>query len=117
MFAAIRLRRLLTRSLLRRAACLAVVGQLAVLLGSVADERDGAGMQSHVEQAGTSAHYAHGDICGLCQARSLHGVSVTALKLRSTGPLCDEPNAAVGTLAVSFDLFAPTASRAPPRLG
>ena len=117
MSVATRLRRLLIGSLLRRAACVAIVGQLAVLLGSVAEDRDGAGMQAHVEQAGTSVHYAHSDICGLCQARSLHGLSVAAPRLQPIPPLSSEPDRSLRDVVVASHLFAPTASRAPPRLG
>lgn len=117
MSVATRLRRVMTRSLLRRAACIAIVGQLAVLLGSVAEDRDGAGMQAHVEQAGTAAHYAHGDLCGLCQARSLHGLSTAAPQIPPAGLIRDEPTASAADLAVASDLFASTASRAPPLLG
>jgi len=109
-------RRLLSRSFIRGATCIAIIGQLAVLLGSIADERDGAGSRAHVEQGGTSAHYAHSDSCGLCQARSLHGLSVASPQLPPAVVVDDEPSASVGSLAVAADLRLPSLSRAPPRV-
>jgi hypothetical protein len=106
--------RLLMRSFLRVAACVAIVGQLAVMLGTIADGRDGPGMASHVEQAGTSIHYAHSDACGLCQVRSLQSMASAAPSVPVPALVCVAPSACVSESAIVADFFVPNPSRAPP---
>ena len=58
----------------RAAAILALVAQLALLVAGIGEGRGGVGYASHIDPAGTSAHYAHNEaVCAACQARSLHG--------------------------------------------
>src|SRR5262245_701871 len=71
MSAPARLPRSFTRLVVTIGAYLAIVAQLSVACASVAEARDGQGMGAHVEQSGTSLHYAHSDVCALCQVRSL----------------------------------------------
>jgi hypothetical protein len=102
------------RAFVRVAAYIAVVGQLAVLLGTLAEGRDGIGMASHVEQLGTSIHYAHSDVCALCQARSLQSLSAQGPAMLPDGPGEGVPFAAVAERPVIVELHLPNPSRAPP---
>ena len=112
-----RISRSLVRNLVTIGAILAIVGQVSVAFASIAEAREGQGMSSHVEQTGTSAHYAHGASCALCYARSLHGLS-------SRSPI---PVPAYGTIStkivatsqrpVATGLQSLSQSRAPPVLG
>ncbi|HEU4993370.1 MAG TPA: hypothetical protein VFT29_01040 [Gemmatimonadaceae bacterium] len=103
-----------TRWLVTIGACLAIVAQLSVAFASVAEARDGQGMGAHVEQSGTSLHYAHSDICALCQVRSL-----TGLVMRAPEPFVPSHVAAPAVVAVAervivADLSSPSTPRAPP---
>jgi hypothetical protein len=73
-----RIIRSLARHLVMIGAMFAIVGQVSVAVATIAEAREGQGMSSHVEQTGTATHYAHGDSCALCYARSLHGLSSRA---------------------------------------
>lgn len=104
---------MLARWLVTIGAYLAIVAQLSVALASVGDARDqSAGV--HVEQAGTSLHYAHSDTCGICQAQSLHGLAartaepVPRIAAGSAAPVSGEDQLFVA------ELFSPKSSRAPP---
>lgn len=109
-----RLQRSFTRCLVTIGACLAIVAQLSVALASLAEAREGQGMGAHFEQAGTSLHYAHSDVCAVCQARSLHGLTV-----RTPEPLAssfvDAPAiVSVSDRLIAADLSSPNDPRAPP---
>lgn len=52
------------------AALLAVMHAL-VVVAPLADRADSTVAAVHVEQAGTSAHHAHGELCALCAASHL----------------------------------------------
>jgi len=55
---------------------LALLAQLTLTVAGVSEGRAGIGFASHIDPAGTSAHYAHNEaVCAACQARSLHGVA------------------------------------------
>jgi hypothetical protein len=59
----------------RVAATVALVAQLVLLVAGLGEGRTGVGYASHIDPAGTSAHYTHNEAaCTSCQARSLHGV-------------------------------------------
>ena len=107
-----------TRSLIRRfvssGARLAIVAQLSVAFASIADAREGQAMGAHVEQGGTSTHYAHSDACAICQARSLHGLAVRAAEPIPTGAVSATAFSAIADRLVAAELFSPSKSRAPP---
>jgi hypothetical protein len=104
------------RQFLTTAACVALVGQLGVMLGTLGEGRDGQGTRAHVEQAGTSIHYAHGDNCGLCQARSLQSMASLAPSVGPGNPLSVMPSAAVEEGQHVSDVFLQSPPRAPPQL-
>jgi hypothetical protein len=104
------------RAFLTVAACVALVGQLGVILGTFAEGRDGQGMRAHVEQAGTAIHYAHGDFCGLCQARSLQSMAALPAHMAPDSPAIVAPSAALALRTVDFDVILPSPPRAPPHL-
>jgi hypothetical protein len=104
------------RSFLTIAACVALVGQLGVMLGTIAEGRDGQGMRSHVEQAGTSIHYAHSDLCGLCQARSLQTMGAPPPRVAPVSVLSATPSLAADVAPIVSEFFLPSPPRAPPQL-
>jgi len=104
------------RGFLTLAACVAIVGQLGVMLGTIAEGRDGQGMRSHVEQAGTSIHYAHSDLCGLCQARTLQTVAALPPRMAPVSILRAAPSVAAGVAPDVAEFFLPSPPRAPPHL-
>jgi len=104
----------LVRVFLTIAALVALVGQLGIVVGTLAEGRDGQGMRAHVEQAGTSIHYAHGDLCGLCQARTAQSVASLPQCMPPAPRVCTPPTAQADIRAIVIDLFAPNPSRAPP---
>jgi hypothetical protein len=99
----------------RVAAMLALVAQLALIVAGIGEGRSGVGYASHVDPAGTSAHYAHNEaVCAACQARSLHGAvraphpAAIASVPRQTAPI-DRLQSFVGSTVDHHNL-----SRAPP---
>ena len=109
--------RTLLQWLISIGACLAVVGQLSVAFATIAEAREGQGMGAHVEQAGTSTHYAHGDACAICQARSLQGLTTRAAELFSSSSVRSSTIESITDRVVASDLFSPGNPRAPPSNG
>lgn len=52
-------------------AALLVVMHALVVVAPLADRADSTVAAVHVEQAGTSTHHAHGELCALCAASNL----------------------------------------------
>jgi hypothetical protein len=117
MSAPTRLQRSFTRWLVTIGAYLAVAAQLSVACASVAEARDGQGMGSHVEQSGTSLHYAHSDVCALCQVRSLQGLVVRPPEPLATSLVAAPAVVAVADRLIVADLSSPSSPRAPPSAG
>lgn len=115
MLVASRSARSLDRWLCRIAASLAVAAQLVLCLSGLVEGKAGIGAASHVESAGTSAHYAHNEAtCAACAARSLHGTAAPAAS--PPAPAGPEPsvNDSGPRTTPSFELAFSHPSRAPP---
>ena len=65
----------LSRWLMKSAAMLAAVAQLAIAMLPVIEGRLGIGIGPHVESSAAGGHYAHDEArCPSCQAQAIHGV-------------------------------------------
>lgn len=87
------------RSRLRTVTALVTIAQLLIVATAPLAERADSDVAAvHVEQAGTSAHHAHGDLCATCVALHLlwtpprGPIAAIATPARS-GPEADQPSA------------------------
>ena len=62
-----------TRALRTATALVAMVQLLLVATAPLAERTDSIVAAVHVEQAGTSTHHAHGELCAVCTASHLVG--------------------------------------------
>lgn len=95
-------------------ACAAIVGQLSVALATLAEAREGQGMGAHVEAAGTATHYAHGEECAICQARSLHGLASRSPEAWLSSDVRSTALVSFADRFIAPGSFSPSHPRAPP---
>lgn len=107
--------RAVSRWLFGAGVVLAVISQVALALSPLGEAREGRGYASHVENAGTSTHYAHNDAtCATCQARSITGLAAKAEHPRTPS---SAPTLALSSIVEGFACRAganPHSPRAPP---
>ncbi|HMC55597.1 MAG TPA: hypothetical protein VKH19_10525 [Gemmatimonadaceae bacterium] len=93
----------------------AFVSQLAVVLSPLAEAREGQSFASHVEQGGTSSHYAHNDAtCITCQARTLTGPTARPQTVPAPTEVSSPVISRVLPAAIAAKLCRPKNPRAPP---
>ena len=108
--------RALSRWLFAAGVALALVSQVAVAFSPLIEAREGSSTASHVEQSGTSSHYAHNDAtCITCQARTLTGPTAGHEPLPAPARVASAPIARSFAPAIASDVSHPKNPRAPPK--
>lgn len=96
---------------------LALVSQLGVIAAQVGEFWQGQSIASHVEQSGTSRHFAHNEAtCPACQARSMTGATTHAVAPVALHAVAAEAPIAAARLIPASEPPAQSRPRAPPTL-
>jgi hypothetical protein len=93
----------------------AFISQLTVAFSPLVEAREGQGFGAHVEQGGTSSHYAHNDAtCVTCQARTLTGPLPEHEPVPAPTRIAAAPIPRTVAAAIAADVANPKNPRAPP---
>jgi len=96
---------------------LALVSQLGVIAAQVGEFWQGQSTASHVEQSGTSRHFAHNEAtCPACQARSMMGATHHAAAPAELHATVAPAPVALARVVAWSEPAAQTRPRAPPTL-
>lgn len=98
-------------------AVVAIAAQLYGALSPLGEARQTRSSAAHVEQGGTSSHWAHNEeSCAVCQARSVHAALPRVPTLNAVSELATAPLVKAAERVASAELRSLSNPRAPPGL-